>query len=59
MKRNDSIINDPCLHPLALYLGYKSEKASHLVEDILLLRALKFGAIEKGFYDNGVVCMNA
>lgn len=49
MKKNANIINNPALHPLALAAGLRAEKMSHLCEDILIARALQFGALEKGF----------
>lgn len=42
-------MNHPCLHPLALAVGLRAEKMSHLCEDILIARAITNGAVEEGF----------
>jgi len=41
-------VNNPALHPLALAVGLKAERMSHLCEDILIARALEYGALQDG-----------
>lgn len=59
LKKNDAIVNDPALHPLALAVGLKAEKMSHLCEDILIARAIEYGALEGNFITKeGVINTN-
>lgn len=45
-KQNDKMKNYPILHSTALYLGVKSEKVSHLIEDIFKYRILKWELLD-------------
>lgn len=40
-KSNQSIINDPSLHAMAIYLGIRSERSSRILEQICLARVLQ------------------
>lgn len=42
-KQNKHILTHPILHPLAILEGLKTEKISHLIEDILEARISKYG----------------
>jgi hypothetical protein len=41
-KKNEAIFHNPDLHASALYLALKSEKSSHLLEDIMQARIRNF-----------------
>jgi len=40
-KKNAQLLNNPYLHRLAIYQGFKTEAVSHLLEDLLWISAAK------------------
>jgi hypothetical protein len=41
--QNMHILGNPVLHRLAILIGFRSEKLSHVIEDMLQIQLSKFG----------------